>query len=452
MNNRTNTDKEIQYINALAPYDHGVWTGNLKDGLKIEVGNNALFNKRSEWLVNRIYNFLTKKFSKSELSKMSILEIGCYDGWVLTKLCQNIKFKEAIGIEPREKNIMKGALGRKLSNLKTYCVFKKGNLDNFEKKIKGKKFDFVMCLGMIHHMSSTYDTISKLTKFSNKISIINTMVIPDLENDKKLIEPFVNTKDVIYQDEDKLWSIAAFKYESPYGDGSTDNLKIVNLPTENLLNMSLKLSGFRKLEILGTEKNYYDKSSQIIRGVKEILGFSEKNHIEEFSWKNKVKDVETFFCRTVLPSNIIVGLCKLKFFSELDLINDIKFLENLNKIKLDSTRMSLIETIIKKPPEKKFKKYFDKISNEQFSILCLIFRCPFEKSLFEISKYFYYNNLENLALKYFTLIISKPGCDWWTYYRSCYLMTKIYKNQNDLKEYDRIKKLLNLSNENFPLE
>ena len=92
--------------------------------------------------------------------------------------------------------------------------------------------------------------------------------------------------------------------------------------------MSLKLSGFRKLEILGTEKNYYDKSSQIIRGVKEILGFSEKNHIEEFSWKNKVKDVETFFCRTVLPSNIIVGLCKLKFFSELDLINDIKFLEN----------------------------------------------------------------------------------------------------------------------------
>ena len=58
-----------------------------------------------------------------------------------------------------------------------------------------------MCLGMIHHMSSTYDTISKLTKFSNKISIINTMVIPDLENDKKLIEPFVNTKDVIYQDD-----------------------------------------------------------------------------------------------------------------------------------------------------------------------------------------------------------------------------------------------------------
>ena len=161
-----------------------------------------------------------------------------------------------------------------------------------------------MCLGMIHYMSSTYDTISKLTKFSNKISIINTMVIPDLENDKKLIEPFVNTKDVIYQDEDKLWSIAAFKYESPYGDGSTDNLKIVNLPTENLLNMSLKLSGFRKLEILGTEKNYYDKSSQIIRGVKEILGFSEKNHIEEFSWKNKVKDVETFFvelfCRVIL--------------------------------------------------------------------------------------------------------------------------------------------------------
>ena len=124
----------------------------------------------------------------------------------------------------------------------------------------------------------------------------------------------------------------------------------------------------------------------------------------------------------------------------------------MNKIKLDTNQINLIEIIVKQPPEKKFKKYFNKISNEQFSILTLIFRCPFEKSLFEISKYFYYNNLEKLALKYFTIIISTPGCDWWTYYRSCYLMTKIYKDQNDLTRYDRIKKLLNLSNENFPLE
>ena len=45
---------QIEYINALAPFDHGVWQGKSSDGERITVGDRALFCKRSEWLVDRI--------------------------------------------------------------------------------------------------------------------------------------------------------------------------------------------------------------------------------------------------------------------------------------------------------------------------------------------------------------------------------------------------------------
>ena len=81
-----NTD-DIEYINALTPFDHGVWEGTNVDGDKLRVGENALFQSRSVWLVDKIATYLTSEFSQQELLKMSVLEIGSYDGWVLTQIC-----------------------------------------------------------------------------------------------------------------------------------------------------------------------------------------------------------------------------------------------------------------------------------------------------------------------------------------------------------------------------
>ena len=48
---------------------------------------------------------------------MSIIDVGCYDGWILHQL-SNLPFNQMVGIEPREKNIIKGKI--KFTVLKRY--------------------------------------------------------------------------------------------------------------------------------------------------------------------------------------------------------------------------------------------------------------------------------------------------------------------------------------------
>ncbi len=76
------------------------------------------------------------------------------------------------------------------------------------------------------------------------------------------IEPYVNTKDIVYHGEDNLWTVAAFKYESPYGDGSRPNYGIVNIPSAALIEMSLRSSGFGESTKLGSELDFYDDSGR----------------------------------------------------------------------------------------------------------------------------------------------------------------------------------------------
>lgn len=447
-------NSEIEYINALAPYDHGVWSGNLSDGNYVEVGKNALFKERSYWLLDNIINLLLKEFTYEDLKNMTILEVGSYDGWILTNLCERIQFKEAIGVEPREKNIKKGQLGRKLSGIKPKCKFIKGSVSDIEKKFKGKKFNIVMCLGMIHHVNSTYETILKLGNMAYDICILDTMIIPELKNDIKLIEPFVNTKDIVYQNEKQDWSIAAFKYESPYGDGSTNNLGIVNLPTQTLVNMSLKLSGFDDLKIIGTEKDFYKSSKQNLRGVKEILLYSKRlvdGNQGHKNWQEKVEVVENIFCKSVLPEDFILSISKHKIFSHIDLVDDLSKIFPLNKNYKKNN--AVLNYIIKNfPIASNVRSHFKDITDEHLVIINVFFRCPFEKILLEISKFLIEKNHVDLAIKYLKLITKKPGCDWWSFYRSCYLLKKCFNLKQDTTNRNKYNKLLFLSNEYFPFK
>ena len=96
----------IEYLNALTPFDHGPWTGMTNEGKDIIVGEKALFINRSFWLLEKISSYLSDNFTNKELAKLKILEIGSYDGWIITNLCQRFNFQEVVGLEPRKKNIM----------------------------------------------------------------------------------------------------------------------------------------------------------------------------------------------------------------------------------------------------------------------------------------------------------------------------------------------------------
>jgi hypothetical protein len=448
-------EKEVEYINALTPFDHGVWKGTTSTGEKIKVGDKALFRSRSEWLVDKVTSYLMNEFSLSELENMSLLEVGSYDGWVLTQICNRLKFAEATGVEPRKKNIKKGEVGRKLAGMKTQARFIQGSADEVNSLFPDRDFDIVICLGMLHHVSSTYDTILSISSKSSNVCILDSMIIPPLKNDISDIEPYVNTRDIIYHGEDSLWSVAAYKYESPYGDGSRPNFGIVNIPSADLIEMSLRTSGFSKPLKLGSEQDFYNDNGQKIRGVKELLCVSKREvSIQELDtrWKLKVEGSENIFCHTTLPDEIILCLTKLfEGFKDLDIFVDTRNATKANYVdEIENIIVKIITEGLDRSLEERLLEIVPGLNKEHFQIMSVIFRSPYEKIVMETSKYFYKKSLHALTIKYLQIIVRKPGCDWWSFYRSCYILSKSFGEIEDHDKSKYYQDLLMLSNENFP--
>lgn len=445
----------IEYLNALAPFDHGVWEGRTEDAQqKISVGENALFKNRSYWLVNKIVSFLTNTYSASELSEMSVLEVGCYDGWVITQICQKINFKDVFGVEAREKNIKKGQVGRELAGITIPVTFIKGTAEQLEDLLPRQKFDLVICLGMLHHVSSTYDTIAALTSKSKNMLIIDSMIIPELADEKDQIEPFVNTKDITYYAEKNRWAISAFKFESPYGDGSSPKYGVVNVPSASLIEMSLYACGFGDLQKLGDETDFYDESSQSLRGVKEILAISRRvlsADNNDSNWVSKVTASEEIFCHTTLPEVIVSSLAAgLKIYAP---TNEIVMAIPEIHAHFDDLVAQILTVINKGLDDDREAALLSEcklLNQEHFQLLRLIFRSPVEKSAIEIVKYFIQDGNNEAAIEILLKIIQRPSCDWWSFYRSCYLLAILYDKLGSHERKEHYLELLRLSNENFP--
>src|SRR5665648_319083 len=89
----------IELINAYGPYSHGSW-----DGRGVVVGDEEALTGRGEYLVQLIRDAILKKWSTEELKSMSLLDVGCYDGWITCRLASLLPFGRVVGVEPREKN------------------------------------------------------------------------------------------------------------------------------------------------------------------------------------------------------------------------------------------------------------------------------------------------------------------------------------------------------------
>jgi len=447
-------EKEIEYLNALAPFDHGVWEGVISTGEKVSFGVGAINESRSEWLVDKIVSYLIDEFTLKTLETMSLLEVGSYDGWVLTQICSRIKFLDAIGVEPRKKNIKKGEVGRKLTGIETQAHFIQGSADDVNSLFPDRDFDIVICLGVLHHVSSTYDTILSISSKASNVCIIDTLIIPPLPKDTN-IEPYVVPVDVVYYGEDNLWSVAAYKYESPYGDGSRANFGIVNVPSAALIEMSLRTCGFGKPIELGSDLDIFDESDQKLRRRKELLCVSKREiSIQELDnrWKQKVENSEDIFCHVILPDEIILSLVKLfPDFNDLELFPDVCNATKINH--LDEIENAISCVIFEGLDESSEKKILDKVpglNKQHLHIMSVIFRSPYEKIILETSKFFLNKALPELAIKYLQMIVQKPNCDWWSFYRSCYILRKSFDKNNDHTQSKHYQDLLMLSNESFP--
>ena len=120
------TEKQIEELNAHGPYSMAEW----KSG-EVTVGNEEGLAGRSKYFIKLIREAILKYFTKDELKKYSILDIGSFDGWVLHQL-SDLPFAKMVGVEPREKNILKG---KKVRETKEY----KSAVKEMEKKKVSQK-------------------------------------------------------------------------------------------------------------------------------------------------------------------------------------------------------------------------------------------------------------------------------------------------------------------------
>ena len=290
--------------------------------------------------------------------------------------------------------------------------------------------------------------------FRSNVCMIDTNIIPPLQKDTN-IEPYVSTIDVVYHGADNLWTAAAYKYESPYGDGSRTNFGIVNIPSAALIEMSLRTCGFGKPIELGSDLDFYDDSDQKLRRIKELLCVSKREiSIQELDnrWKQQVENSENIFCHVTLPDEIILSLVKLfPDFNNLELFPDVCNATKINY--LDEIENAISCIIFEGLDESSEKKLLDKVpglNKKHLHIMSVIFRSPYEKIIMETSKFFLNKASPELAIKYLQMIVRKPNCDWWSFYRSCYILRKSFDKNKDHTKSKHYQDLLMLSNESFP--
>jgi 2-polyprenyl-3-methyl-5-hydroxy-6-metoxy-1,4-benzoquinol methylase len=447
------TKSQIERLNAAGPYEHGSWfdLANGDPKLHHSTSGQVLFGARSNHLVAEISRILTSLYSADEIREMSILDVGCYDGWILTSLTKNLTFKSSTGIEPRQKNINKGITARDILDISTPIEFIQGDLETLNHDTDGREFDIVLCLGTIHHVESTIRAVKHLTKATRKLLIIDTMVIPHATRDKKQILKFLNLKDIVYLNRAQSWGLAAFKFESPYLDGSTSGTRIVNVPDQELVEMSLEVENFSIVSTNRPDKHAYSKDFQKLRGVKELLIAATPSKAAENqgldSWRAKARMHESIFCLEHTSPYIVA-----KWIKFLDIGIDLKSLKVRRKFSVAvSNWVSLKYSMRPLSMYTNFLMKFFEVGEAKKQILQNLSRSPHAKVLLEAAK-IQLSDGEIMPAKVSLMkIIEIRDADWRSFYRACYLLSETAKTLGENVESVHYKSLLQISNAEFPL-
>lgn len=447
------SDNQIETLNAHGPYDHGLWSElNVASGAdnKDDVIKGGIFHERSKHLVKNISQVISSYYSTEEISRASIIDVGCYDGWILVQLAKLFKFKSAIGVEPRLKNIQKGKFSREHYEIPTNVEFLQGDIDSLENVIGSEKFDIILCLGVLHHVESTTTAVRRLANSCRQLLIIDSMVIDKPKKDARRILHLLNLRDIAYDDASRQWAIAAFKYETPYFDGSTSSAPIVNVPEERLIKMSLDTCGFSVAQLHHPDKTAFKKEFQKLRGVRESFIVATKTpNFSDSSYpatlKNKSIIHETTFIFSEIPPQVLIA-----WLNHLGISTNIQRLVGKQKNKL---KHKLVHYASQNPTTWKSKKIlkFARLAPNTQSVLVNLSRSPLDKSLFELGKLLLKKREFGQAKLQFKTITSRNGCDWRAFYRSCYFLTVIGQIENDPILLNHYQNLLDIANPHFPI-
>jgi hypothetical protein len=427
------TCDDIEIVNAYGPYTHGVWeNGNIKVG-----GDNSL-GSRSELLSASIMNYLTKVYTKEQIKNLSLLDVGCYDGW-LTHQISKLGFKRVIGLEARRKNIEKGKIVRKHLGIDCNVEFLEGDINNLKNIFKPEEFDVVICCGLMHHLTSTIDGISLLGSIAKSILIVNTICFPDSYMPKEM-GLALELKDIPYFYNSPIFGFSGFKYESGYYDGSAATDSIVGIPSESLLKMSFNINYFSGVETVSSIKDFEGSLGSTYRRFNEIT----------LAGKKKSKDISL----QGLGQRYEIELSKCYILDDVfDLLNAIVFEKVDKSIKEEQIKKCLDSFGFDK--KIRLGECFDSLKEHpDGKILSEIYKniyfSPFDKACIEIAKVLIRKSEIESSIKLLQSLTKKLNSDWRSVYRAFYWLFVCFTLVGYDFEAKKYEDLLFKSNPNFP--
>lgn len=418
---------DIELINAYGPYDHSHW-----QTARLNVSHENRIAGRGHFIVKTIKKILNKHFNSADLRKMTIVDVGCYDGWILHQLSR-LPFKKLVGIEPREKNIIKGKQIRGLLGIKTRVNFKQGDLELLARE----KFDIVACIGVLHHIESVPTALRWLDRICKKMIIIETLCL----SSKHITEAFKNDiemKDVVYEAKPKICGVTGQKYESSYYNGSTVKTTVVSVPSVESLVMYLDILGYEKITIAATPTDFKKVMKRNDRPSQEVLIYAFKGpKTTEEVVKTYIEEYEKGLIETLLDPHYLVPLYEY-YCARRKRINYPR-LFNLIRNYINN-RNGQVTPVFKYVPHQYQRKI---IKNLKFN--------PEDKIRFEYGKLLYSRGQHSKAIAVLQAITKKLNADWRCVYRSFYLLAKIYYEIDDSKKSRFYAKLYNQCHPVFPL-
>lgn len=419
---------EIELLNSYGPLNHGSW-----EGRGIRASNEEGLIGRADFLVKKIREIIKNNFKESDIRKMSIVDVGAYDGWILHQL-SDLPFRSMVAVEPREKNIIKGKQIRKLLNIKTRVKFRKGDVESLDKE----RFDIVLCIGVLHHIESIPGALRNLDKICRKMLIVETLCIPSRHITEELKRD-LEMKDFIYRYKKAIGGITGQKYESAYYDGSASETTVVSVPSIESLIMYLDVLGYNPPRIAAMPADFKKMMTRNKRPSTEVLVYGLKG--KKIKRKNLlVKELENYergLVETILDAKIIKQLY-YHFHFKTKIYHPSSLFKKLIKY-IKESRGEL----------KPLLRYFK--NNHEIEIVRNIRFNHLDKIALEYGKILYHQRRYNEAIEVLQNITQKINADWRAVYRSFYLLAKIYKESGDRINSRRYKNLCTNANPKFPL-
>lgn len=421
---------QIELINAYGPYNHARWTIP-----GVEVTGEEKLAGRGDFLVERIRESLLKHFEPEELRGFSIMDVGCYDGWILDQL-SDLAFRRMVGIEPREKNVVKGQKIREILGLQTRAEFKIGDVETLGDEV----FDIVICVGVLHHVESIPTALRRLRSVCGKLLFIETICLSSRHITNE-VKREIEMKDVVYHSRPKVCGLTGQKLESAYYDGSSTELCVVSIPSVESLLMYLETLRFEDIAVVADPRTY---RSSVWKGSRPMNAVAIAARVgkgdPEAEESSRVQDYEEGLVSTLLPMAVVrplyerVCLGRGGFHPSFFNLLVSAYIHSPNWLSPALGRLASAGLT---------NEYeLEIVKNLRFN--------PEDKLSFEYAKLLYQKGDLEGAKGVLSAITQKLNADWRSVYRSFYYLSRIYRDLGLSEEAERYRKLCLTANPKFP--